>query len=141
MNEEKKSTTPTERIMAYNASLTPEERVESARRAGQASAKARRRMRSMREAAIALLSAREPDRETRKRLAELGLDESVQDGLLLAMRESAKGGSVEAAKFLRDTSGQAPREVKDVRVSADLGLREMSTEDLVRLAEEDEVDE
>ena len=131
VDEEKKLSA----IEAYNATRTQEERREGARQAGLASGASRRRAKSMREAALALLSAKEPDPQTRRRLAELGLDETIQDGLLLAMRESAKGGSVEAFKALRDTSGQAPKDVKDVRVHGDLSYRQMSDEELLALAE------
>ena len=63
----------------------------------------------MREAARHLLEA--PlldDEETAELLAQLGLEADQQSAILLAAVRKGKQGDIEAARYARDTSGQAP---------------------------------
>lgn len=76
---------------------------------GKASGVAKRKAKSMREAARILLEA--PllgEDETAALLKQLGLDADQQSAILLAATARAKGGDIEAARYVRDTSGQAP---------------------------------
>lgn len=121
--------------------LTPEERQRNARKAGIASGEARRKRRTLREAAQTLLSAKlmldQADPET---LAELGIEAPTNaDGLMLIALTKAARGDVEAMRFVRDTGGELPTnkveiggiedkplEVLDLSALSDNQLRELA---------------
>ena len=91
------------------ASLPPEQHKEFSVAGGIASGKARRKAKSMREAARFLLEA--PlldDPATRAALETLGLEADQQSAILLKAIEQARRGDIESARYARDTSGQAP---------------------------------
>lgn len=82
---------------------------------GKASGEARRKAKNMREAAQVLLSAALTDSpETQKALEILGLEADQQGALLLAALQKGKAGDIEAARFVRDTSGQAPSQMVEL---------------------------
>ena len=63
----------------------------------------------MREVARALLEAPLVDEpETEAALEALGIEKTQQGAILLAATKKSKYGDIEAARFVRDTSGQAP---------------------------------
>ena len=100
---------------------------------GKASGVARRKAKNMREAARILLSA--PlldDEETAALLARLGLDADQQSAILLAALDKAKRGDIEAARYARDTSGQAPAQQVDIG----LGDKKPEEMDLSGMTEE-----
>jgi len=92
------------------------------------------------------------DEDIRDKLVRLGVVDEDDNGAtnaevlaLVALRKAAKG-DVEALKFVRDTAGEAPK--NQVELSGDidkpvttLDLRSLSTEELLRLADETGADE
>ena len=70
----------------------------------------RRKRRTFRESIRAVLSMEVPDTDKRQYLEKLGLDGTMLDAINLAVSERASLGDVEAARFLRDTVGEKPRD-------------------------------
>lgn len=91
-------------------SWRPEEEFKAlSAKGGRASGVAKRKAKSMREAARLLLEA--PlldDEQVRQALETLGLDPDQQSAILLKAIEQARRGDMESARYVRDTSGQAP---------------------------------
>lgn len=125
--------------MANEQNLIQFDEMDEARRreissnGGKASGVARRKAKNMREAARILLSA--PlldDEETAALLARLGLDADQQSAILLAAIDKAKRGDIEAARYARDTSGQAPAQQVDIG----LGDKKPEEMDLSGMTEE-----
>ena len=106
---------------------------------GVASGKARRKARNMREAAQILLSAALiDDPETQKALEVLGLEADQQGAMLLAALRKSQTGDIEAARFVRDTSGQAPAQQvelggMDGQPIQSVDLSQLSNEQLQKL--------
>lgn len=76
---------------------------------GRAAAVTKRKAKNMREAARILLEAALiDDPETQKALETLGLEADQQGAVLLAALRKSQAGDIEAARYIRDTSGQAP---------------------------------
>lgn len=99
----------------YNSSLTPEERKDKASRAGKASGEARRLKRTQADILRQILVLDYTDPERRKLLMQLGLSGNFADAINLSVLEKAAKGDVEAARYMRDTIGEKPRE--DMQVS------------------------
>lgn len=128
----------------FTRQLTPEEKSESARRAGLASGKKKREKKLLRDIANDLMSAdfsalAENDEKLSQMLQLLG-NKAPTGGDLMMLSAMIKGirGDVDALKFVRDTSGQRPADVQAVTVSrGDLDgvdLRTVSTEELLQIA-------
>lgn len=111
---------------------TSEEARENGRKGGLASAKARKRRRDLRELGLAMLEGTTLNERQRAMLNELDLDDSYGASLMLSMVREAEGGSVEAAKFVRDTVGQAPKVVAQV-----INGEGMTPDDLRNLSDEE----
>ena len=94
--------------------FTAEERSENGRKGGTASGQARRRQRTFRESINALLKCDAPDEELRSRLEQLGVDATVLNAIHMAVHDKAMRGDLEAAKYLRDTAGEKPRDGLDI---------------------------
>ncbi|MBQ8075504.1 MAG: hypothetical protein IJ237_05915 [Oscillospiraceae bacterium] len=89
------------------APKTAEERREQARKAGIASGEARRKKRALRDLLTDMLGAELSDEdEVKKTLEAMGIEASQEAAIGLAMIQKARKGEVEAARFLRDSSGQ-----------------------------------
>lgn len=103
-------------IQEVNARKTPEERKESARKAGKASGQAKRDTRTMKEILLQLLSEPAPEEEVKK----YDLPEGSSNNLVImaAAAKKAKDGDIRAGEFVRDTIGQMP--TKEVQVSAEV---------------------
>jgi len=143
--------------MAYNEenlrparfARDPEAAKECAAKGGYASGVAKRKKRTMREAAQAILAADVPeDSEAFALLQAMGVEHPVgADLLLLAQtRKAIDKGDTDAARFIRDTAGEKPE--LNLNVSAGDGpltpdsVRAMSDDELLRLVQErgEEVD-
>lgn len=108
---------------------------------GAASGPAKQRKKTLREVARAMLEApllADTDPAVIAALEELGLDKDNQGAMILAAMRKSAYGDIEAARFVRDTSGQAPTQQvelggidgKPIEIADLTGL---STEELNRL--------
>lgn len=113
-----------------NARKTPEERRESASKAGKASAEAKKRRKTAREIYEAMLSRPASD-QVMGGLPDLPEGATNYDVLLARMMFSAQKGSVKAAQFVRDTAGDQPT----TRVEADIGMTDGDRALLEKVAE------
>ena len=77
---------------------------------GRASGEAKRRKKTLREVTRALLEAplTNCDPETAAALEAAGLDKDHGGAMMLAALLKSENGDIEASRFVRDTSGQAP---------------------------------
>ena len=122
---------------------TPEQRKEWASKAGKAGVEARRRKKRLQDAAKWLLMQDDviSNKDVQAKLKALGIEDATNaEALMLIALRKAASGNVEAMKFVRDTGGEAPK--NQVELSGDLDrpvatmdLRNMSEEDLLKLAE------
>lgn len=110
--------------------LTPGQRRENARKAGKASAEAKKRRKAMRESLEVLLNlgmseGEITDPETVKCWNELqGKNITVQDVVLVKQIMKAIKGDTKAAEFVRDTSGNRPTNEQRMDVAVDNGFIE-----------------
>ena len=116
-------------IAELNARTTPEEKRANARKAGLASAKAKKQRRTFKESLEIILSMQAT--EEQKKAAEQFLTEEMDltngDLVNLAMIGKAKEGDVKAAQFVRDTVGEMPtvkQEVTNTMSDGDKALLE-----------------
>lgn len=78
---------------------------------GKASGESKRRKKTLREVARAMLEAPllpDTDPQVIAALEHLGLDKDQQGAMILAAMRKSAAGDIEASRFVRDTSGQAP---------------------------------
>lgn len=114
------------------------ERKAIAKAGGKASGEAKRAKKAMREQAELLLSLPIKDKNLAKRMKSLGIkkeDLNNQMALMISMYElacSGGKGAVQAAEFIRDTSGQKPTD--RIAVETDTGL----LDDVLQQLEEDD---
>lgn len=113
-----------------NARKTPEERRESASKAGKASAEAKKRRKTAREIYEAMLSRPASD-QVMGGLPDLPDGATNYDVMLARMMFSAQKGSVKAAQFVRDTAGDQPT----TKVEADIGMTDGDRALLEKVAE------
>lgn len=97
-------------LTSWSASLTPEQRVEHARKAGLASAAKRYQHRLQKDILKDILSLECDDQEAVNALKALGLDESFANAANLAVLRRAVKGDVESLRYIRDTIGEKPRD-------------------------------
>lgn len=125
---------------------SPEERAAIGSKGGKATAAKKRRAKNMKEAANILLAADLLDDEaTAELLGRLGLEADQQSAILLAAIQKARRGDIEAARYARDTSGQAPAHQMEIggidgKPIESLDLQNLSTEELEKIAAEAEKD-
>ena len=96
-----------------NASRTPAERRAAAKKAGKASGEARRRRATMRDDAIAILSAVVNRPSLIEALNQLGIADknpTIQRAILAGQAIAAIKGNTHAAEYIRDTCGEKPVE-------------------------------
>ena len=110
---------------------------------GLAASAAKRHRKAMREVARAMLETElQANDELKKELGERGFkDYTEAAAVLLAQLNRARAGDTEAAKFLRDTSGQRPADQVAIGTFDDLpfdslNLSELADEQLLRLIEQ-----
>lgn len=92
----------------------------------------------LRKATKEILAADLPKGELRRMLRESGLPETSAAGIALAQVLKAFDGDTDAARFVRDTAGEKPREAFDVdlRPVCTENMAEYTDEELMTLAEE-----
>ena len=103
-----------ENIRDANDNRTPEERRELARKAGQASGRARRRKANFQKTLNMLLTAEIDSKEWSPVLESLGVVCSMGSGFLMGQINQAQTGDTQAAKFVAQYSGQSNRAVEDL---------------------------
>ena len=103
-----------ENIRDANDNRTPEERRELARKAGQASGRARRRKANFQKTLNMLLTAEIDSKEWSPVLESLGVECTLESALLMAQIKQALTGDTQAAKFVAQYSGQSNRAEEDV---------------------------
>lgn len=121
--------------------LTPEQHSANCKRAGQKSGEVRRKKKAMRELARDILGMDlKTEDEIRTELESRGIEQTEAAAVLLAQLSRARAGDTEAARFLRDTSGQKP--VDNVAIGnledkpfATLDLSSLTDDQLKELAE------
>lgn len=122
--------------------LPPEQHKAYSAAGGRASGVTKRKAKNMREAAQILLAAKlMDDPETEAALATLGLEADQQGAMLLAALRKSQTGDIEAARFVRDTSGQAPAQMvelggMDGKPLQGVNLAELSNEELQKLLQQ-----
>lgn len=103
---------------------------------GVASGKARRERKAMKETLESLLSmplknGKSADIETIKNLASLkGKNITVQEAIMLAQIQKAIKGDTKAAEYVRDTSGNKPKD--DVVLNGSLQTETSKLDDLIK---------
>ena len=90
--------------------FTREEREAMGRQGGIASGKAKRRQKTFRESVKAIMECRPLSDDQCGLLAEMGLEPTMLNQIQVAVFDKASRGDVEAARYLRDTAGEKPRE-------------------------------
>ena len=103
-----------ENIRDANSRRTPEERRELAKKAGQASGKARRRKANFQKTLNMLLTAKIDSEEWTPILGALGVECTLESALLMAQIKMALEGDTQAAKFVAQYSGQSGRAEEDL---------------------------
>lgn len=103
-------------IQEVNARKTREERIESARKAGKASAQKRRDTRTLKEIMLELLASEAPEEDIKK----YGLPAGASNSMVMsaAAARKAREGDLKALEIVRDTAGQMP--TKEVALSAEV---------------------
>ena len=131
----------TSNLIDWNAK-TKEEQVAQSVKGGKACGEARRRRIAMREVARTMLDTELRANDLlRQELEDRGFkDYTEASAVLLAQLNRARAGDTEAAKFLRDTSGQRPADQVaignlDDKPFETLDLTSLSDSDLNRLIE------
>lgn len=113
------------------ARLSKEELTELGRKGSQKAMENRRKRKLLCEIAFDMLNKDVSSREEiYKTLKENGFDTSYGDAMVFAMAMKAIAGDVEAARFVRDTSGQKPAEHVEVGNRGGLPFTIAETKDL-----------
>lgn len=114
--------------------MTPEELHAHSVANGHRSVEARRKKKAMRELARDLLnSPLDTEDEFREELAKRGVEKIEAAAILMAQLKRARSGDTDAARFLRDTSGQKP--VDNVAIG-NMDDKPFETLDLTKLSDE-----
>ena len=120
-----------------------DEQVRTATKGGIASGKARREKKAMKETLATLLSmplknGKALDLEEVKSVAALkGKNITVQEAIMLAQIQKAVKGDTRAAEFIRDSSGNKPKEGIELSGGINNPFAGLSTEELKKLIEDD----
>ena len=119
--------------------FTREEREAMGRKGGIESGKSKKRKKLFKETIDIVLACGVQDEEVAERLKALGLDNDYQTAMHLALIEKAARGDTEAARYLRDTRGEKPREGLEIgnlddKPLASLDMSKLTDEQLRALA-------
>lgn len=101
----------------YTSDQNREEAAKNGRKGGKASGAARRRKRSLREAADLLLSMPVSDRRAWNKIARMGIDPSDVDNqmaMLVGLMQAGAQGDAKAAKLVFDALGEEDKGSGDV---------------------------
>ena len=101
---------PNEQNLIPNSERTPEQRKEMARNGGRASGIARRRKKSLKEAADLYLSLPVKDRRKRNAIVKKGVSEDdidYQMAMIIGLTEKATKGDAKAARVIIDLLGES----------------------------------
>lgn len=125
--------------LAQNREYTPEQRRAWASKAGQASARKQRALRTQREILRDLLKADCSDDGIRDALIETGMEPSIANAINFAVLRKAQTGDIEAARYVRDTIGEKPTETTALQISNQpiraMDLTQLSDAELEALAD------
>ena len=122
---------------------TGDEQVRTATKGGIASGIARREKKAMKETLITLLSmplksSKSIDIEEVKSIASLkGKNITVQEAIMLAQINKAIKGDTRAAEFIRDSSGNKPKDGLELSGGINNPFAGLSTEELKKLIDDD----
>lgn len=113
---------------------TANEAREIAKKGGKASGAARRKKKSMREAAKVLMDMDIQSDKTKRTLASLGIAEDDMNysmAIMAAMMNEAAKGNVKAAAFIRDTMGDsASHELQTARLALEKKKLELEKQEI-----------
>lgn len=119
-------------IEEVNSRRTPEQHSADSRKAGRASGVARRRKRSLREAADLYLSLPVADRKSWNKIAREGVDPEDIDNqmaMIIGLTQRAMKGDAKAAKVIVDLIGEAPNNGN--------GMPEIEDDEITKAIKED----
>lgn len=138
MAEERERLTPEEMHERYpnlipNSERTPEQLRAQTIAAGRASGASRRKRKTFAEGLKYLLSMQVDDAIRRDALKQLGLDGTYQDAINFAQIDKSMRGDTDAARFVRDTVGEKPRDGVEI---GNLDDRPLATIDMSKLTDE-----
>lgn len=119
-------------LVQYNEKYSDEDRSNFGRKGAEALNDSRRRRKAMREVARAMLETELcADDELRQELEDRGFrDYTEASAVLLAQLNRARAGDTEAAKFVRDTSGQRPADQVALGTFDDLPFEQLDLSSL-----------
>lgn len=123
---------PNEQNLVPNSERTAEERQKIASAGGRASGVARRRKRSLREAADLYLSLPVADRKSWNKIAREGVDPEDIDNqmaMIIGLTQQAMKGDAKAAKVIVDLIGEAPNNGN--------GMPEIEDDEITKAIKED----
>nr|DAI40764.1 MAG TPA: hypothetical protein [Caudoviricetes sp.] len=123
---------PNEQNLVPNSERTAEERQKIASAGGRASGVARRRKRSLREAADLYLSLPVADRKIWNKIAREGVDPEDIDNqmaMIIGLTQQAMKGDAKAAKVIVDLIGEAPNNGN--------GMPEIEDDEITKAIKED----
>lgn len=113
--------------------FTPEEERAIRVAGGKRSVEVRRLKRTQADILRQILALEERDPKRRELLISMGLDGNVADSINIAVTDKAKAGDVEAARYVRDTIGEKPREGLEL---GNLDDKPLASVDLSKLSDE-----
>lgn len=117
--------------------LTPEQRRENARKAGIASAKAKKERKAIKEQLEMLLELPLKDKNAKTKIKKLGInvdDLNNQMAMVISIYQKALKGDVNAFKEIRDTIGEKPQENINLSGNVNNPYTNLSEEELRKLA-------
>lgn len=110
-----------------------EEHLSQSAKGGRASGVTRRKQRTFRESIKAIMALETPDEDKKKALEAFGIDPTILNAINMAVSGKAAAGDVEAARYLRDTAGERPREGLEI---GNLDDKPLASLDLTKLTDE-----
>ena len=113
--------------------FTPEEERAIRVAGGKRAVEVRRLKRTQADILRQILALEERDPKRRELLISMGLDGNVADSINIAVTDKAKAGDVEAARYIRDTIGEKPREGLEL---GNLDDKPLASVDLSKLSDE-----